>query len=128
MNKKAYLDFYEKHQIIPVRQDKSDMAKHFNRRGNLFKQIGIPPALLKGKSVIEFGPGSGDNAIYTASLKPDCYVLVDANSASISELHKKLDEGYFGEVVPEICNSNISDYQDNRRFEVVFFEGVIPNH
>lgn len=127
MNKKAYLDFYEKHQIIPVRQDKSDMAKHFNRRGNLFKQIGIPPALLKDKSVIEFGPGNGDNAIYTVSLKPGCYVLVDANSVSISELHKKLDEGYFGEVVPEICNSNISDYQDVRRFEVVFCEGVIPN-
>lgn len=127
MNKKAYLDFYEKHQIIPVRQDKSDLAKHFNRRGNLFKQVGIPPILLKDKLVIEFGPGSGDNAIFTASLKPGCYVLVDANSASISELHKKLDEGCFGEVVPEICNFNVFNYQDDRRFDVVFCEGVIPN-
>lgn len=127
MNKKAFLDFYEKHQIIPVRQDKSDLAKHFNRRGNLYKQIGIPPVLLKDKSVIEFGPGSGDNAIFTASLKPGCYVLVDANSASISELRKKLDEGHFGEVTPEICNSNVLDYQDGRQFEAVFCEGVIPN-
>lgn len=127
MNKKPFLDFYEKHQIIPVRQDTSDMAKHFNRRGNLYKQIGIPPALLKDKSVIEFGPGSGDNAIFTASLKPGCYVLVDGNSASISELHKKVNEGIFGEAAPEICNSNILDYQDDRRFEIVFCEGVIPN-
>lgn len=127
MNKKAYLDFYGKHQIIPVRQDISNMVKHFNRRGNLYKQIGIPPVLLKDKSIIEFGPGSGDNAIYTASLKPSRYVLVDGNLASISELHKKLDEGCFGEVTPEICNSNILGYQDDRQFEVVFCEGVIPN-
>ncbi len=127
MTKKAYLDFYEKHQIIPVRQDKSDMAAHFNRRGNLYKRLGIPPALLKDKSVIEFGPGSGDNAIFTASLKPSRYVLVDGNSASISELRKKLAEGYFGDVIPEICNSNILDYQDDRQFDVVFCEGVVPN-
>ncbi|MCE5181929.1 MAG: class I SAM-dependent methyltransferase [Betaproteobacteria bacterium] len=127
MNEKAYLDFYEKHQIIPVRQDKSDMVKHFNRRGNLYKQIGIPPALLKDKSVIEFGPGSGDNAIFTASLKPGRYVLVDGNSTSIRELHKKLNEGAFGEVTPEICNSNILGYQDDRQFEIVLCEGVVPN-
>lgn len=127
MNKKAYLDFYVKHQIIPVRQDTSDMVKHFNRRGNIYKQIGIPPVLLKDKSVIEFGPGSGDNAIFTASLKPSCYVLVDGSAASIRELHKKLDEGYFDGTIPEICNSNIFDYQDVRRFEIIFCEGVNPN-
>jgi 2-polyprenyl-3-methyl-5-hydroxy-6-metoxy-1,4-benzoquinol methylase len=127
MREKAFLDFYEKHQIIPVRQDKSDMVRHFNRRGNLYKQIGIPPVLLKDKSIIEFGPGSGDNAIFTASLKPACYVLVDGNSTSVSELGKLLDQGLFGEVIPEICNSNILDYKDDRQFEIVFCEGVIPN-
>lgn len=127
MTKKAYLDFYEKHQIIPVRQDKSDMGAHFNRRGNLYKRLGIPPALLKDKSVIEFGPGSGDNAIFTASLKPSRYVLVDGNTASINELRKKLAEGHFGDVVPEICNANILDYRDEGKFDVVFCEGVVPN-
>ena len=127
MSRKAYLAFYEEHQIIPVRQDKSDLVRHFNRRGNLYKQLGIPPALVKGAAVIEFGAGSGDNAIFTASLEPELYVLVDGNSASIRELHRKQEEGHFCNVPTEVCSANILDYQDERRYDIVLGEGVVPN-
>lgn len=83
--KKPYIDFYESHKIIPVNQDTTDFQKHIKRRNALYYQLGLIPGLINGKSVIEFGPGTGDNAMHTSSLSPARYVLVDGNSQSIKQ-------------------------------------------
>ena len=84
-NNLSFVDFYTKHDISPVQQDISSLEKHFQRRESLYKILGIIPVFLKGKKIIEFGPGSGHNAIYTATLNPGQYVLVDGNKRGIQE-------------------------------------------
>ena len=69
-NRPAFVGFYESNNISPVSQDISDLNKHFQRRNSLFRSLGILPSLVKGIKVLEFGPGSGHNALYTASLFP----------------------------------------------------------
>jgi ubiquinone/menaquinone biosynthesis C-methylase UbiE len=123
---RPYLDYYENYNVIPVRQDTTDLRRHLARRSGLYRQLGIVPSLLEGKSIIEFGPGSGDNAIHTVGLNPKKYVLVDANPASINALRQKFEsQSHYNNV--QIVTSDIQQYKDTQQYDVVLAEGVIPN-
>ncbi len=108
-----------------MHQDVTDLARHFSRRESLYRHLGIPGALLHGSSVIEFGPGPGFNALYTASLEPSEYVLVDGNPRSLKSLKEnfskfQIDPSY------KICSSLIEEFPVERQFDLVLCEGVIP--
>ena len=84
MSERPYLDYYISNKIIPVRQDISQLESHLKRRSVLYHHLSIPPAAVRSQRVLEIGPGTGDNAIHTASLSPKAYVLVDGNPYSIA--------------------------------------------
>lgn len=126
MTVRPYLDYYGAREIIPARQDLSDKARHFRRREALYRHLGLVPAWLSGKNIIEFGPGPGDNAVYTASLAPQSYVFVDGNPKSIEEIHAKIAEGLIRVPSVECVHSDLIDYHDDRRFDLVLCEGIIP--
>ena len=79
----SMLDFYRKHGISPVHQDISDLPAHFARRAALYRALGLPPIAFQDKSVLEVGPGSGQNALYIRSLGPDEHFLVEPNHAGV---------------------------------------------
>src|SRR5690349_10665810 len=89
-----YLSFYGRHKISPVRQDISDMNRHFQRRQYLYRYLGLPPLAISGKSVAEFGPGSGYNALYTTYLAPKRYLLVEGNPTGMAQCKKLLHENF----------------------------------
>lgn len=121
-----YIDFYGEYSISPVSQNIHDenLLKHFQRRDALYRHLGIVPALIKGQAILEFGPGSGHNAIFTNKQMPKKYVLVDANKTGLQESKKNLAE------VTNIDNvdfvySLIEEYQSDDKFDLVFCEGLI---
>jgi SAM-dependent methyltransferase len=122
---RPYLDYYRENKISPVSQDISDLTRHFQRRASLYRALGAAPALIEGKSVLEFGPGSGHNALYTASLGPRRYLAVDANPTGLAEL-RALFGTYPWLTPPELVESYIEDFATAERFDVVICEGVIP--
>ena len=99
---RPFVDFYGQHRISPVTQDISDLTGHFERRESLYRHVGIVPGLISGKSVIEFGPGSGYNSIYTSSLKPRRYVLVDGNPTGLETTRSLLEEYAQGETQHDV--------------------------
>jgi 2-polyprenyl-3-methyl-5-hydroxy-6-metoxy-1,4-benzoquinol methylase len=121
--KSAFLDYYAEHKISPVSQDVSDLQAHYNRREALYRHLGVIPSFLAGKSVLEFGPGSGHNALYTASLGPKRYVLVDGNPTGLEETRKRLS--HF-EMDIEVVESRIETFATDERFDMVMCEGVLP--
>ena len=123
---RPYLDFYRANAISPVRQDISELKKHFDRREALYRHLRISPGLLKGHSVIEFGPGSGHNAIYTSSLEPKHYVLVDGNEVGLKDVKKTLEAHRGGTTHYEVHASLIEEYDSNQRYDLVLCEGVVP--
>ena len=125
ITERPFVDFYSAHGLTPTRQDVSDLKRHFQRREALHRQLGIPTGLLKNASLVEFGPGSGHNAIFWASCKPARYVLVDATPASLDGTRTQLDK-YFPEAKYEIVASDILHFQTEERFDLVVCEGVIP--
>ncbi len=122
---KPFVDFYAANKIAPVHQDISDLGQHFERREALYRHLGIPAGLMRGKSVIEFGPGTGQNAIYTASLDPSRYVLVDGNPTGLQETSETLTR-YCPDYGFEIRESLIEAFETEERFDLVLCEGVIP--
>ena len=74
-----HLNFYRTHNISPVRQDIRDLMAHFSRRQGLYRQLGILPGFVREKKVVEVGPGSGFNALYTASLQPSSFLMIEPN-------------------------------------------------
>ncbi|MEG3618335.1 methyltransferase domain-containing protein [Magnetovibrio sp. PR-2] len=122
-----YIGFYTKNKISPVHQNISDLEKHFSRRDYLYRTLGVPPYALEGKSVVEFAPGSGHNALYTMSLSPKRYLLVDMNTTGIDEGKALLKEYYPNADCYEFVRSKIQDFQSVEKFDVVICEGAVPN-
>ncbi len=122
---RPFLDYYRANAISPVNQDLSDLSRHLQRRESLYLALGIVPALVSGRSVIEFGPGSGHNAIYTSSLQPARYVLVDGNPNGLAAASALLDQ-YAPGGARTLVESLIEDYATEELFDLVFCEGTIP--
>ena len=124
---RAFLDFYDERNIIPVRQDIRDLDVHFRRRTGLYRQLGLVPSWIHGKDVIEFGPGTGDNAVFTASLRPRAYVLVDANPSSLDAIGERIAQGFIKGALVEVVESDILAYPRSIEYDLVLCEGVIPS-
>jgi SAM-dependent methyltransferase len=122
---KPFVDFYRNNQISPVAQDISDPERHRQRRDALYRHLGLVPNWLRGHSVIEFGPGSGYNAIHTADLGPRRYVLVDGNPTGLAAAHRMLD-GRFPKTDFAFIETLIEDFHTDERFDLVICEGTIP--
>jgi SAM-dependent methyltransferase len=126
---RPFLDFYGQNNIAPVRQDISDLDLHLKRRAALYTLLHIPPNAVRGRRVLEVGPGSGDNAIYTASLNPASYTLMDANPRSLAEVEAKLADRQFAIsrlVEVEVIESDFLEYRGAEKFDLVICEGTIP--
>jgi len=133
--KKPFLDFYREHKISPVRQDISNLSRHFTRREALYRHLGIVPSLIKGKHIIEFGPGSGHNAIFTASLQPEKYVLVDGNTVGLESTRENINAFYSksvnknteqkGNTIFEFIESEVQDFTYSHKFDIVLAEGLV---
>jgi 2-polyprenyl-3-methyl-5-hydroxy-6-metoxy-1,4-benzoquinol methylase len=122
---KPFVDFYNKHNVIPVSQDIADLDNFVFRRNFLYSRLGAPLRQFHNRRVIEFGPGGGFNAVATSLHQPELYVFVDASQASLLELDKKKSNNQFRAKNIEIIDSNIFDYSDDRKFDFVIVEGTI---
>lgn len=113
------LDFYREHAISPVKQDIGDLEAHFQRRAFLYRSLGLAPAFIAGKRVLEVGPGTGENARYTASLRPWRYELVEPNP---KERLRALGEGACSWSVRGCA---LEECHDLGQFDLVLCEGVL---
>ena len=121
----SLVDFYKKHGISPVRQDISNLETHFTRRAGLYRHLGVLPAFVRGRTVLEIGPGGGFNSLYTATLQPSRYVLLEPNPTGVTHI-----ESVFGQFPPlrkkiEIVGKLVEDYDTTDRFDIVLCEGML---
>jgi SAM-dependent methyltransferase len=123
---RPFVDYYAAHDISPVAQDIGNLGRHFERRSSLYRSLGVPPLYVRGSSVLEFGPGSGHNALYTQHLAPARYLLVDANPRGLSETASLLAKTYPAAQNYEIRNSLIEEFESPETFDLVIAEGLVP--
>jgi len=121
----SLLEFYRRHQISPVRQNIADLRAHFGRRAALYRHLGILPAFVRGRTVLEIGPGSGFNSLYTASLEPSRYVLVEPNARGVDDIRTLFSDHPDLRSRIEVAPVSATDYPSDERFDFVFCEGML---
>ena len=123
--KKSFLSCYKTYESVPTRQDITDLNAHFRRRDALYRTLGLVPNNLEEKRILELGPGSGENSIYLASLRPSTYTLVDGTESSIQSL-EKIRQKYYSDLSVELIYSDFLEFQSTAKYDAVFCEGAIP--
>jgi len=121
-----HLDFYKQNNISPVEQDVEDIQLFFERRSSLYRHLGIIDLLVKSKDVIEIGPGSGHNSLYTASLLPNNYVLVEPNptgSESILRLYEEFSSYNIQYTTPTLVKKMLEDLSLEYQYDIAISEG-----
>ena len=111
-----HLSFYIKNNVSPVRQDLKDYKKHFERRRNLYKLLGVSQNFLSEKSIIEIGPGSGQNSLYIASNQPSKLVLLEPNPSGVDQIKKNYKSWPLKHTKPKIINEDFLDYKIDQKF------------
>lgn len=118
-----FVDYYNENSISPVSQDISDLEVHFNKRESLYLLLGIVPSLLRDKTILEFGPGVGHNSIFTASLLPSKYTLVDGSQVGFEttksnlSIYKNIEMNY----------SLFQEFNTQDKYDLVIAEGCLPH-
>jgi len=121
----SFIEFYGKHHISPVRQDISDLERHFQRRKGLYYQLGLLPSFFTGKTILEIGPGSGYNSIVNASFSPAIYHMVDGNPRGIEDTQNLLSKFPQWNKNIEIYHSIIEDFKGDAIYDIVICEGML---
>jgi ubiquinone/menaquinone biosynthesis C-methylase UbiE len=125
MKERAFLDFYDEINKVPVSQGNAGTSQHFTQRTSLYRTLGITPLMVKDRDVLEIGPGSGDNALHIASWQPKAIRFIDGAKASVNSLETKIKQGLYGGNA-DIVYQDVSLSPVNGQYDVVLFEGLLP--
>ncbi len=121
----SQLDFYKENDLATTRQEIEDLGLYFNKREALYRQLGILPIFISNRTVLEIGPGSGVNSLYTAHLRPAELVLVEPNPAAVEDI-KRLFAGFPDlQKTIKIEQCSYSQFSSDCRFDIVICEGVL---
>jgi len=125
-----HLDFYLAHDISPVRQDISDLRKHFDRRESLYRGLGVPASFIKGKSVLEVGPGSGHNSLHVAACLPAVLDLVEPNPVGRNGIAALYAELPVDHTRPNLIAQKLEDFAAEIKYDLAIAEAWlgVPDH
>jgi SAM-dependent methyltransferase len=123
----SFIDFYNRHSIIPVHQNNPDPAKYIAKRLYLLNSLGIPTSLLPHISICEFGPGTGQNAKVLIELGAVDLTLVDASDQAIESLCRLKHNNKDHMINLDIFKTNFLDFKSDNKFDLVVAEGCIPH-
>ena len=118
-----HLSFYSENKISPVNQNILNLKKHFMRRSYLYNKLGISKNLISKSRVLEIGPGSGHNSLYTANCNPLFYDIVEPNKSAIKEIRKNFKKNKIK--IPNINNITLEKFKNEIKYDIIICEGWI---
>jgi protein-L-isoaspartate O-methyltransferase len=125
MKDESMLNFYRSNKVSPVRQEINNYHQHFERREALYRHLGILPGSIWGKTVLEVGPGSGYNSLYTASLKPERLILLEPNPQGVKDIHNLFGQYPSWQTIVTVIPKTIEEFQVDTTYDFVFCEGLL---
>ena len=131
------INYYSENGIIPVHQNMpdTDFQQFKFQRMALYSNLGIQMSLLRGRSILEFGPGTGDNARILSEFHPEILDLVDGNPSSRDSVLNYIREGKLPDHATSFYFSDARNFSLTMRektdvvfengYDLVVCEGVI---
>lgn len=114
------IQFYIQNNINAVAYG-PQLEKHWKQRANLMQShLGIPLALLKSVSVLEFGPCGGENALFLA-INGAKVTLVEPNPA----MHGLITKFFEGTDLHGLYSETVESFQTNEKYDLVIAEGFL---
>jgi SAM-dependent methyltransferase len=129
----SLLTYYQDNRFnpVPIALDTSrDWQAHFAKRRNLYERhLGIPLSLLQGRSVLEFGPNSGENALILASVGANL-TLVEPNEQVLPGIRSLFSRFGLEERIISLLHAGIDAFESENLYDLVLAEGflyTLPN-
>jgi 2-polyprenyl-3-methyl-5-hydroxy-6-metoxy-1,4-benzoquinol methylase len=119
---KPFIDFYNSIGFAPTSQQSGLRVEHKQNRDNLYRKLGIHASTWVNASVLEVGPGSGENSIDLIARGIRSLLLVDAVPAVLDKIKDRVPED--AKVKYQLLDLQETKIDGN--FEIVVCEGVIP--
>ena len=118
-----HLDYYLDKNLSPVEQDLSDFRRHLDRREALYRSLGLHSNAIKGKRVLEVGPGSGQNSLHVAHSMPEELVLVEPNPKGREQIKENYKSMNLPLTEPIIDSADFIDYKrEGDKFDIAIAE------
>jgi len=124
----SLVSYYQEHHFNPVFipvEDKERWEIHFARRQNLYENhLNIPLSLLRGKSVIEFGCNSGENALVLGAVGASL-TLVEPNDQVLPRLRELFRLFKLESSIRALHQDSIESFPEGDVYDVVIAEGYL---
>jgi len=118
----THLEFYTTHGIAPVDYRMDDLEAHLQRRGSLYRMLGLVPGALRGADVLEIAAGTGQNSLYLASRLPRTLTLVEPNPAGLRRISDLYASCKLPHTAPQVVSAKLEVFDPQRQFDVVICE------
>lgn len=125
----GHLTYYKAHGISPVRYTTGDLPSHLQMRDSLYRSIGLPALAFRGSDILEVAPGSGQNSLYSALLRPNSLTLVEPNPAGLKDIKGLYEEIALPHTKPNLVPKRLQDFAPEKKFDIVICEnwlGALP--
>jgi len=129
MSAPSLLTYYQANKFNPVaigiEESSAAWKSHVDKRVNLYQRhLGIPLGLLAGKSILEFGCNSGENALVLASFGAEL-TLVEPNQQVWPRLHWLFERFGLADRIRALVSMDIDSFTSPHSFDVVLAEGFL---
>lgn len=129
----SLLAYYQQNRFNPVLiavEDQGTWESHFGKRRNLYERhLGIPLSLLSGRSVLEFGCNSGENALVLAMAGANL-TLVEPNRQVLPRLKTLFKKFDLEKHIVTLVQETIESFESKTLYDIVLAEGflgTLPN-
>lgn len=124
----SLLDYYRRNEFNPVPIPVEETAvwdDHFAKRLNLLsRHLHVPPALLRGARVLEFGCNSGENALVLAAAGAQL-TLVEPNEQVLPRLRQLFDRFGLADRIHGLHAATIGEFEVEEPYDLVIAEGFL---
>jgi SAM-dependent methyltransferase len=129
----SLVDYYRRNSFNPVPisvEDHEVWNEHFTKRRNLYERhLGIPLSFLSDRSIVEFGPNSGENALVLA-MSGGNLTLVEPNEQVLPRLRDLFGRFGLTERIKEIRQKGVDTFEATTQYDLAVAEGflyTLPN-
>ncbi len=129
----SLLAYYQQEHFNPVPiavETPEAWQQHVERRSNLYQRhLHVPVGWLRGRSVLEFGPNAGENALVLASMGANL-TLVEPNDQVIPRMQSLFRQFGLEDRLTAVLNQGVDDFVWEGQYDLILAEGflyTLPN-
>jgi hypothetical protein len=98
-------------------------------REALMLRLGLPRALFRQSNILEIAPGNGQNGLFTASMLPKSFHLVEPNPIAILQITNLFTTTDIPHTTPILHEERFQDFSYQKQFDIIICEnwlGCLP--